>query len=311
MGKLSDMKTEQDRNEEAKRLRERYIILRRRMETCKEVKPESNPSNTKDISALEYYKTCKEAIDRKVSSIEDAEVRAEERYERDKALIENSFLKAKERYERELQRVENTLKQSKAHTQLRREKESSHQVWVEENIKRVEERMEANKKGKTKEEIALTKELQDIIQRHGELQPHYDLNYAFPNYKAVFNLQPPTEKETAPPPNQSISYEKQMEFQQIEKQHQAFTAMTPWERLKASNPRKTYSQLLEIAKSYGIEEDKNEIVEPEKEPEPEPEKPVEPPKSTDVFKYGKRVSKKKVATETISREELSKILPNY
>jgi hypothetical protein len=154
--------------------------------------------------------------------------------------------------------------------------------------KRYEEAQETLKRGrKTKEEIKLEKQIYQILVEFKKIHPDKDIEFHFPNFKncvanpIVIEPEPEPEPEPAPVPAPVIEEEEEVQDEK------PWSEMTPWERYLKANPGKSLYNAYHGAIDSGITPDI-----------PEPAKPV--PKR-----------RAKTTTETISRQDLSKILPNY
>ena len=153
------------------------------------------------------------------------------------------------------------------------------------NLERAKERTKQVKK--TKEEIRLEKQLQQLAIDFKKTNPDKDLDYYFPGYKTLIGPLP-----TLPLPEKvEETLEEDEEEEEDEKNEiPDFTQLTPWQRFQKVNSQMSLYNQYHKAKEMGIEP---EIEEPSK---PEPKR---------------RYKNTKTVTETISREDLSKFLPNY
>lgn len=167
--------------QEAKKLSERYVSLKRRLETCREVKS-CDTESLKDQKAISYFESCQGQIQKKLDDIESA--------------IKNY----RDRYEKELQRLEKVLQYQVEQEEMRKAKINSNLVFIQTRLAQAKERAENQSHRKTKEEIAIEKEIREMIPKYCELQPNSDLNQAFPDYKKLLGLPEENQPPQPPPP---------------------------------------------------------------------------------------------------------------
>jgi hypothetical protein len=148
--------------EESKRLKERYVALKRRLETCREVKNTSS-ENLKDRRAVSYFETCQGQIQGKLDQ------------------HDVSLKKILDQMENARKNLEDKL------------------AFVNQRLELARERADNQTRHKTKEEITIEREIQDMIPKYSELQPNTDLNQAFPDFRNLLHLPEPTPVESPPP----------------------------------------------------------------------------------------------------------------
>jgi hypothetical protein len=146
--------------EKGKKLREQYPPLRKRLEAIRESRPVQQTS-FKDQRAFDHFDFLKKQQDEQL------------------AQLEANFEKVKAQFEQGRQNI------------LRKK------LYVEQKLEKAKERVETQTTIKTKEELLLEKNIAELIQKHIELQPAWDLSQSFPNYKELnINLSlPNTVKE--------------------------------------------------------------------------------------------------------------------
>lgn len=266
---------------EAKRekLQQTYVKLKQNLEACREVRPDS-VDNDKNLQAIDHYETMeKQILKRKESAQQSAE--------RQMKMIQESLEKTLTRLEDNLQFVQSKLKNA---------------------------RDRKAKVKKTKEEIKLEKQLQQLAVDFKKTNPEKDLEYHFPGYKALLGI------STAQQP-EPVKEEKVTRF-----------------KIKDG-------MLVEIQEGEEVEEEEEEEEIPEP-PKPQPPKPVSQPfkdpyedwgKLTPWQRYLKKNPRKSLyaqyhealemgitpdipeppnpnanhTNKTMSRESLSKILPGF
>lgn len=161
--------------------------------------------------------------------------------------------------------------------------------YAQDKLNKAKERK--NKVKKTKEEIKLEKQIQQLIIDFKRTNPDRDVEYYFPNYKQLIGSNPPPVAEPPPPAlpetNNNLVIEP-LEEEEPEEEPD-FSELTPWQRFQKVNSSMTLYNQYHKAKEMGIEPGI-----------PEPEKPMK-----------RRAKVVKTAAETISREDLAKIIPNY
>jgi hypothetical protein len=236
-----------------------YTRLKQNLEACREVKPDSI-DNERNDRAIEYYEKMAMGIEQTTEDI-------------------------KRSAEKQLKYIQDNLEKalSTQHRKL---------TFALDKIDNAKQRK--TKVKKTKEEVKLEKQLQQLLIDFKKTNPDKDIEYYFPNYKLLLGSsappsQPPPPAQPAQPPEKEDEDEDERQEQEEEQEEEDFTSLTPWEKFLRANPSlKLYTQYHK-AIEMGITPDI-----------PEPEKP-EP----------KRRTKIKTATETISRESLAKFLPSY
>lgn len=140
--------------EKAQKIREQYPTLRKRLEAIRESRP-IQQTTYKEQSAYEHFEFLRKQQEEQL------------------AQLEANFEKVKAQYELGRQ---NILRKS---------------LYVEEKLQKAKDRLENKTEIKTKEEILLEKSIVELIQKHIELQPNWDLAQCFPNYKEL-NITLPT-----------------------------------------------------------------------------------------------------------------------
>lgn len=161
--------------------------------------------------------------------------------------------------------------------------QQQHYEWNKQRYEQAQENLRIGKK--TKEEIKLEKQIHQLVMEFKSTNPDKDIEFYFPGYKSFLNspivISEPTPPPPPPPPAQQQEEEEEEEEEQID-----FNSLTPWQRFLKVNPGKSTYNAYHSAIDMGITPDI-----------PEPAKPV-----------SKRRAK---TTETVSRQSLAKILPNY
>jgi hypothetical protein len=162
--------------QEGKKLSERYIALKRKLETCREVK-NSAVDSLKDRRAVSYFETCQGQILSKLDQHEQSMKKMIEQMENTKRVLEEKL------------------------------------DFVKQRLVQAKERAEGQAHHKTKEEVTIEREIKDMIPKYSELVPNSDLNQVFPDYRKLLNIPEPTPAEpvyTAPTniPKQTPSYPK-------------------------------------------------------------------------------------------------------
>ena len=263
-----------------KKLQETYIKLKQNLEACREAKPTSFIT-VADQKSIDYFEGIGNQLSNTLLSLQQ-----------EKEITLQNFQNKIETAKRMLEELEQKMKV--------KEKKIDDKILIQNNriqanqlnLERAKERTKQVKK--TKEEIKLEKQLQQLLIDFKRTNPEKDLEYYFPNYKILLGstlLAPPQMDPPLPSveTNKNLVVEPEPEEEEEEKEEEEdFTELTPWKRFQKANSYMSLYNQYHKAKEMGIE--------PEIE---EPEKPI-----------SKRQPRKKT-TETVSRESLAKILPSY
>jgi len=169
-----------------KKLQDTYIRLKQNLEACREAKPEVS-DNLKDLSAIRYFEGIEKDMLANIASIKE---RGEQKILYLKQKMEEETLRRQQQIERELEWQKSQLEQH--------EKKIS---GIQERLNNARERAKTKNK-KTKEEIKLEKQLQQLLIDFKKTNPEKDLEYYFPNYKALLGSAPlpPSQKDPPLPP---------------------------------------------------------------------------------------------------------------
>jgi hypothetical protein len=246
-----------DDNNKTKRWADRYLVIKRNLEACREAK--ALPCEATDSGPAKHWEIMRDQIANKITN-------------------------TKQR----LQDITNQLT-------LQISTHESNLKSVEAKLQAAIERSRHNRK--TKEELRLEKELQQLAIDFKKTNPDKNIDFYMPGYHSLLGTQPPMNTVVAAPVNTVVAAPAPAPVPVVEavedvepEEEIDFASLTPWQRWVKGNPGLSQYKLYMTAIQNGIT--------------PEIEKPAEPaPK--------RRPNPKKTATETISRDALSKVLPNY
>lgn len=272
-----------DRYEKEKKFQKDYLRLKTSLESHREAKPNTTLS-VKDYKTVSYYERIESQIQANIAS--------------DKERAENKMNGLKEKLKLFQQEIESRLEQIQNDLKAMLHKHESSLTTVQGHLKDARVRMELG--SKTKLEIQLEKQIQQLITDFKAMNPDKDMEYYCPGYKTLLNrpsqsYQPsqPSQQSvisTEPPspePEPEVERNTDTELERLTKEMEEFRKMTPWQRYVKANPTLSIYKLYHQALADGITPDIEE-----------PDKPVVK-------------SKPKVGTETVSRQSLAKILPQY
>lgn len=282
---------------EAKRekLQQTYVKLKQNLEACREAKPTSFIT-VADQKSIDYFETINNQLNNTLLSLQQ-----------DKDIALQNFQHKIEALKRMLEELEQKMKV--------KEKKFNDKILIQNNriqanlesLQRAKERTKQLRK--TKEEIKLEKQLQQLAVDFKKTNPEKDLEYHFPGFKALLGIstaqQPEPVKEEKPTrfkikdgmlveiqEGEEVEEEEEEEetpeppkpvSQPFKDPYEDWGKLTPWQRYLKKNPRKSLYAQYHEALDMGITPDI-----------PEPPNP-----------------NANHTNKTISRESLSKILPSY
>ena len=248
-----------------KKLQETYIKLKQNLEACREAKPTSFIT-VADQKSIDYFEGIGNQLSNTLLSLQQ-----------EKEITLQNFQNKIETAKRMLEELEQKMKV--------KEKKIDDKILIQNNriqanqvnLERAKERTKQVKK--TKEEIRLEKQLQQLLVDFKKTNPDKDLDYYFPNYKTLLGPAPLPPPQMDPPlpsvetnKNTTDDEDEEEEEEETEEQRiakiQKRSDFSPWIKLVLCNTKKlsTY-ELYHHAIANGITP---EIPEP-----PNPNKPVE------------------------------------
>ena len=257
---FQDQKQQIDNYEASKKLQAKYTTLRVNLESIRESKIDHN-DNEKNQQAIDHFEIMEQTILKKIENYKQS--------------AEKQIQQIKDNLEKSLDTINGKLQ------------------FVQLKLRNARERK--TKVKKTKEEIKVEKQIQELFLEFKKINPDRDLEFYFPNHKAYLPSTTTINSETQslpPPPLQKnpIVQPTVKEEEQEEDEMEAWSKMTPWERFVKSNPNKSQYKLYHEAIEMGITPDIDEPAQP----------------------IPKRVPKTSThQTKTMSRESLAKIIPGY
>jgi len=160
------------RFEEAKKLREKYPALKRRLEALRESRPVQE-TKWKDLRAKEHFELIKRQNETQIEKLQYYITQANQHLESTLDSIKKKHQIVVDQYQKGIQNVNEKM------------------AYVDDKLKKANDRLESTSYLKTKEEILLEKQLVELIQEHLQLEPREDLAQSFPGHKEL-HLQLPT-----------------------------------------------------------------------------------------------------------------------
>ena len=170
-----------------KKLQQTFTKLKQNLEACREAKPDVS-DNLKDLQAIRYFESLEKDM---LSTISSMKERGQQKILTLKQKMEEETLKRQQQIERELEWQK---------TQLEREEKKIR--GVQERLHNARERAKTKNK-KTKEEIKLEKQLQQLLIDFKKTNPDKDTEYYFPGYKTLLGYTPVSPSTFDPPSNET------------------------------------------------------------------------------------------------------------
>ena len=166
--------------DEAKRLGDRYQILKRKLEACREKRSESI-ENLQAQKSLMYYQDQLDQASKKLGEIESALMDHQVRHERKKQQLQEEFqakvAKLNEKLDRDLRQLDDALEYNTRAENGRKANQYETINYFKTNISRTEDKINNNCKTKTKEELVIEKELQAMLKTFQDDQMLYELRH--------------------------------------------------------------------------------------------------------------------------------------
>jgi hypothetical protein len=154
--------------DEAKRYGEQFQKLKRRLEACRETRCKSF-ENLKDEKSLMYFQEQLDQANKKLGEIENNLMDHHTRYERRKAQIQEEYqaklAKLNERLEKDMRQIEDSLEYNLRLENSRKASQDGTVMHFKANVARCQEKITNNVRSKTKEEILIEKEIQDMYNK--------------------------------------------------------------------------------------------------------------------------------------------------
>lgn len=172
--------------ETAKKLREQFPALKRRLEAYRESRPQQN--NFREVGAIDHWEMILRQHETKLTSSDVAIQQLDKRLEEQLKRLNNEIDRCKEAHQIQVK-------------QYMKAKEGvcEKKAYAEEKLQKAKDRLNSTTAAKSKDEILVEKTIMELFQKYIEVDPTGDFNYCFPGYKDL-NLQLPLRTQIVPPP---------------------------------------------------------------------------------------------------------------